>query len=178
MQADDEIYLKRHSDVRDPLRQDVQPDAGDAGDDRPIIRRGGFCGIVQVATSGPCMKGLLGDAGVELEAQVHTDANAAKSIASKRGAGRVRHIEVLEVWVQDRAAKGELTIVKVQSERNLADVVTKHVERSKMDEHMRNCGFVRKSGRHELCPQESNRRCLEMLFSWSTCAELGVGEYL
>ncbi len=62
-------------------------------------------------------------------------------------------MDVRELWVQARVAMGELTLVKVTGEHNVADVLAKHVERSKMDEHMRSCRFLRRSGRHELCPQ-------------------------
>ena len=73
-----------------------------------------FYGIVKAATMGLGMKGLLGDLGVEVKVQVNMDPSAAKSIASRRGAGRMRHIEVRELWVQGRVAKGELSVVKVE----------------------------------------------------------------
>jgi hypothetical protein len=72
-----------------------------------------FYGIVKAAMMGLGMKGLLEDLGVSVEVQVNTDSSAAKSIGS-RGAGGVRHIEVREFWIQDRVAKGELTVVKVE----------------------------------------------------------------
>ena len=98
------------------------------------------------------MKGLMEDLGVEVEVQVNTDSSAAKSITARNGAGRVRHIEVRELWVQDRVAKGELKIVKVKGEDNLVDGLTKHVDKQKMEQYMKACGIVRKSGRHELSP--------------------------
>ncbi len=73
---------------------------------------------------------------------MNTDSSSAKSITSRRGAGQVRHIEVQEPWVQDRVGKGELSIVKVKDESNVADGLTKHVEGNKMDEHMKVCGVV------------------------------------
>ncbi len=38
-------------------------------------------------------------------------------------------------------------------EENDADDLTEHVECTKMDHYMRECGFERRSGRHELCPR-------------------------
>jgi hypothetical protein len=98
------------------------------------------------------MKGSMEDLGVELGVQVNTDTSVAKSIASRRGTGRVRHIEVRELWLQDRVAKAELSIVRVSGEHNFADGLTKHVGRRSMGEHTTACGVVRRSGRHELCP--------------------------
>jgi hypothetical protein len=40
----------------------------------------------------------------------------AKFRASRRGDGRVRHIEVRELWLQDRVARGELKVVKVRGD--------------------------------------------------------------
>ncbi len=60
--------------------------------------------------------------------------------------------EAQELWVQDRVAIGELSITKVKGENNVADGLTKLVERCKMDECMMACGVVRKSGHHERCP--------------------------
>ena len=96
---------------------------------------------------------MLGDLVVEVKAPVNADSSTARSIASRRGAGRVRHIEVRELWVQDRVAKGELSVVKVKGEENVADGLTKHVDRQKMEQYMEACGMVRRSGRHELCPR-------------------------
>ena len=88
-----------------------------------------FYGIVKAATMGLGMKGLMEDLGVEVEVQANTDSSAAKHIESRRGAGRVRHIEVRELWVQDRIAKGKLKIAKVKGEDNVADGLTKHADR-------------------------------------------------
>ncbi len=59
---------------------------------------------------------LLDDLGVEVKAQVKTDSSAAKSIASRRGAGRLRHADVRELRAQDRAG-GEGGIVGREGER-------------------------------------------------------------
>ena len=112
-----------------------------------------FYGIVKAATKGLGMKGLLDGMGIEVKVQVNTDSSAAKSIASRNGAGRVRHIEVRELWVQDRVAKGELSVVKVKGEENVADGLTKHVDRQKMEQYMKTCSMVRRSGRHEFHPR-------------------------
>ena len=55
--------------------------------------------------------------------------------------------------VQDRLAKGGFSVVKVKGEENVADGVTKHVDRQKMEQYMNARCMVRRSGRHELSPQ-------------------------
>ena len=60
--------------------------------------------------------------GVDLE----TDASAAKSYASRRGAGRIRHIEVKWLWLQKAVADGRFRLVKLVGTENPADVLTKY----------------------------------------------------
>ena len=111
-----------------------------------------FYGIVKAAAMGLGMTGLMEDLGVEVEVQVNADSSAATSITARKGAGRVRHIEVRELWVQGRVAKGELKIVKVKGEDNVADGLTQHADKQNMEQYMKACGIVRRSGRHELSP--------------------------
>ncbi len=92
------------------------------------------------------------DMGLEMHLRVKTDSSAAKSIASRRGCGEARHLEVRELWLQDRVAKGELEIRKVRGEDNLADVLTKRVSRDILDRHTQSAGYERRSGRHPLSP--------------------------
>ncbi len=63
----------------------------------------------------------------------------------------MRRIEARELWVQDRGANGELEIKKVKSEENFADGLTKCVECANIEYNVKEAGFVRRSGRHELC---------------------------
>ena len=60
--------------------------------------------------------------GMELE----TDASAAKSYASRRGAGRIRHVEVRWLWLQKAVADGRFKLVKIVGGDNPADVLTKY----------------------------------------------------
>ena len=54
-----------------------------------------------------------------------TDASVAKGIASRNGIGKVRHIEVCQLWLQDKVRLGEIVIVKVDGKDNAADAVAK-----------------------------------------------------
>ena len=73
---------------------------------------------------------------MEVKISVNTDASAAKGIAHKRGVGKVRHIEVSQLWVQDKVATGKLSIRKVGTKDNVADMLTKHISRQPLDRHL------------------------------------------
>ncbi len=88
-----------------------------------------------------------------VEVQVNTVSIAGKTTESRSGAGRVRHVEVRRLWIQDRVAKEELDVIRVKGESNVADIFTKRVDRNSLDQHMKAIGVVRRCGRHELCPE-------------------------
>jgi len=96
---------------------------------------------------------MLKDFGVEVSIRVNTDASAAKGIANRKGLGKVRHIEVNQVWVQDRVAKGDLVINKVNGKENLADILTKHLSSEDIRVHLHRTGQSLEAGRHEIAPE-------------------------
>ena len=52
---------------------------------------------------------MLGDLGVKgKRLRIKTDASVAKSLASQRGLGGIRHIEVNQLWLQEKVNKGEI----------------------------------------------------------------------
>ena len=55
------------------------------------------------------------------------DASAALSIAKRKGAGKMRHINVRTLWLQEKEVQEILTYTKIKGEENPADGLTKHV---------------------------------------------------
>ena len=53
------------------------------------------------------------------------DSSAAKSFVCRRGLGRMRHLEIRDLWLQKEVADGKLVVYKVPGERNPADLMTK-----------------------------------------------------
>ena len=53
------------------------------------------------------------------------DSSAAKSMSSRKGVGKVRHVHVRELWLQDAVRKQRVAIGKIEGTKNPADVVTK-----------------------------------------------------
>ena len=68
----------------------------------------------------------LGVVAEEAVVEASTDSSAAKSYASRRGAGRIRHVEVKHLWVQQAVAEGRFRLTKVLGTENPADVMTKY----------------------------------------------------
>ena len=82
-----------------------------------------------------------------------SDASAAIGIANRIGIGKVRHIEVNQLWLQDKVAKKELIIEKVPAEGNLVDALTKPVKAETIRKHIEGIGAEVRNDRHRLAPK-------------------------
>ncbi len=54
-----------------------------------------------------------------------TDSSAAKSFVSRRGLGKMRHLQIRDLWLQEEVEHGRLEVHKVRGEENRADLMTK-----------------------------------------------------
>ena len=111
-----------------------------------------YYGLVKGASYALGFQSMLRDLGVECGIQVNTDASAAKGIASRKGLGKVRHIEVNQLWVQDKVADGSIVIKKVDGLTNVADAMTKHVTSEDIRVHLYRTNQINADGRHDLAP--------------------------
>ena len=87
--------------------------------------------IVKGASMGLGMQALVRDLGGKAQVIVLTDATTGKSLASRRGLGKVRHIEVAELWVQQAVRDERIQIRQTKGTFNTADMFTKHLGRQK-----------------------------------------------
>ena len=60
---------------------------------------------------------------------IHSDSSSALALTRKQGQGRLKHVEVRLLALQDWQAEGRIRLQKVATEWNLADVLTKWVAR-------------------------------------------------
>ena len=72
-----------------------------------------FYAMVKAASQIIGMKVMLEDMGIYPQMKLVTDATAAKGIAQMKELGTVRHLEVGQLWIQDKIAKGELQVEEV-----------------------------------------------------------------
>ena len=80
---------------------------------------------------------------------VYADSSAALAIAKRKGAGKLRHINVSSLWIQERQDKEYLELRKVLGTENPADMMTKHLARSSVDKCMCQISQDRAGGRAE-----------------------------
>ena len=58
--------------------------------------------------------------------RIWTDSSVAKSFVATRGLGKMRHLEVKLLWLQECVQKGRLSVGKVSGATNVADALTKY----------------------------------------------------
>lgn len=91
-----------------------------------------YGGIVRGTAGAIETREMLKEAGIDVKIKVRTDSSAARGICHRRGVGRVRHLDVKELWVQEKVQRGELQVDKVDTELNRADIGTKPMEGPKL----------------------------------------------
>ena len=87
--------------------------------------------MAEGASRGCGFKTVLGETGAEVQLTVSTDASAAKAFASTRGLGKMRHLEVKDLWIQALVKSGRVAVYKVRGEVNVADAMTKYLDLDK-----------------------------------------------
>ena len=73
--------------------------------------------------------GILTELGEEARMEASSDSSAALAILKRTGPGRVRHLDVRELWLQDEVSSGRLQLRKVPGATNVADLLTKPMAR-------------------------------------------------
>ena len=114
-----------------------------------------YYAMVKAASQGIGIRNMMEDLGERNEnpIEIKTDATAAIGIVNRVGVGKIRHIEVNQLWLQEKVFKGEIVVQKVDTKANLADALTKSLSEDEMAEHVRLCGSSVGKSRHPLAPR-------------------------
>ena len=74
-------------------------------------------GVVTGAGEGMGMRSMGMDLGLEENLTVHTDASATIGICHRTGLGKLRHVAVGQLWVQEKVRAKDFALVKHPGER-------------------------------------------------------------
>ena len=85
--------------------------------------------------------------GDKLNLEVLTDSSAARAICLRQGLGRIRHLHIKFLWIQQYVKKGCFRIIKVDGSRNQADLYTKVLDAATLEKHCTAIGLVARTGR-------------------------------
>ncbi|CAK0872471.1 unnamed protein product [Prorocentrum cordatum] len=106
-----------------------------------------YYGLVTGCSEGLGDHSMAKKMGTLLNLHVWMDAADGTAIGSRRGLGKVKHIDTIFLWVQDLTSSGNITLGKKHTSENYADVLTKPVDATMLRCIMLAMGFECLSGR-------------------------------
>ena len=109
-------------------------------------------GIVKGAAEGIGMQNIAKDLSIHYDIHLYTDSSAAMGMVARKGMGKVRHIEVSELWIQDAVRNKVLTVNKVKGDDNPSDILTKYIEQGNIHQHCHGMRLVPEGGRPDSAP--------------------------
>ena len=87
------------------------------------------------------MRNVLAELGFDLGVRHFIDASATKGILNRTGAGKVKHLTVRQLWVQEAVERIGIKVVKIPRELNCADLMARTNSGKEMQEHLENMHF-------------------------------------
>ena len=109
-------------------------------------------GVVKGAAESLGLRSLARDLGLDFGIELHADSAAAIGICRRTGIGRVRHLAVGQLWVQERLRAGEFRLFKVLGTASPAGLLTKHLAASGVESCLSTLGVGPESGRPASAP--------------------------
>ena len=83
------------------------------------------------------LRSIAADMGIKASMRLEVDASAAVGVVQRKGLGKLRHIDVNELWLQDQVEKGMITIRKIPGACKTADVGTKPLSQERFSRNTR-----------------------------------------
>ena len=102
--------------------------------------------LVRASTEALGFSQMCSEFRVPVQCQVFVDSSAALGVVSRKGCGRVRHLKLGHLWVQEVAHRGELAYHKVGGDSNVADLMTKHLKSERVRDLTQQIGCSFRTG--------------------------------
>ena len=102
------------------------------------------------------LQSLLRDLGHSVKLTVRSDATAAIGMVRREGLGKVRHLAVADLWIQQKARDNIITYHKVDGKKNPSDMLTKGLGAAKIEQYLSMIGVVTRTGRSTIAPTLSD----------------------
>ena len=102
-----------------------------------------FYAMIEAVVRSKGMLSTMKEVGFQMleRVQLYTDSSAAKSFVSRRGLGRMKHLEIRDLWLQREVGLGRVIVNKVEGPRNPADLMTKYLKRWEIELRLKLTGI-------------------------------------
>ena len=95
-----------------------------------------FYGLVRASAETMGLISMYKDLGTHMSGLVLRDASAALAIVARRRLGKLRHLDRKYLWIQEKAAKGDLNFKKVAGVDTGVDLFTKTLSWNEIQSHI------------------------------------------
>ena len=109
--------------------------------------------VVRGATESLGLKSIVADFLWDVTLTIRSDATAAIGIVARLGLGKVRHLAVNDLWIQQRIRDGSIYCEKVWGKANPADALTKPLDGPALERQMAMIGMMLREGRATSAPR-------------------------
>ena len=110
-------------------------------------------GLAKAGATAIGIQSVAQDLGMKLTIDIHSDSSAAIGIVRRRGLGRIRHLAVTDLWLQQKVRDGGFSVHKIAGADNMADIMTKYVNRETLNKHLAAMGCRAEEGRPACAPE-------------------------
>ena len=100
-----------------------------------------YYAAVKGCAEGLAVQSYCRDLGLEVRVRIRTDSSACKGICARTGIGKLKHLDVQLLWLQDAVRRERVELVKVRGDRNPADLMTKHLGSLPIATNLARLGF-------------------------------------
>ena len=102
-----------------------------------------FYAMIEAVIRGKGILNIMQEIGfvVTERIQLFTDSSVAKSFVSRTGLGRMKHLEIRDLWLQRDVGLGKVLVNKVEGPRNPADLLTKYLKRWEIELRLKLMGL-------------------------------------
>ena len=98
------------------------------------------------------LQSIARDLGMTWRIDMYTDATAAIGIARRRGMGKIRHLDVTDLWIQEKFNSKLAYLHKVLGTENPADIFTKYTDRAILNMALGKMNMHYVDGRSDVAP--------------------------
>ena len=98
------------------------------------------------------IQSIVRDFGLDCQIRCFTDSSAAIGIVKRTGIGKIRHLQTQYLWIQEVVNSGRVSINKVGTNDNMADLLTKYLDSSTIQHHVDRLNLAHSCNRPDQAP--------------------------
>ena len=108
-----------------------------------------YYAAVKGGAEGLFLKSLCADLGIVVRVRVHTDSSACKGMCNRDGLGKIRHLDLQFLWLQQAVRQGRIAMRRIAGVHNPADLMTKHLSFCDIEQKLGCLGMHFEDGRSD-----------------------------